>query len=123
MHGILRARSDDESVDLASGDPETGIEQEERPKSQFVPASLFHDSGFGASHATQSSYAVTVASNSSFVSSLGEKDSVGLRVQYLQYFMKSPRKYHSLASYAVITCPKSKTVLIGIEICGCSFWG
>lgn len=80
MHGILRARSDDESVDLAAGDPETGIEQEERPKSQFVPASLFHDSGFGASHATQSSYAVTVASNSSFVSSLGEKDSVGLRV-------------------------------------------
>jgi hypothetical protein len=79
-HGILRARLEVKSVDLASENKGTSIELDENPKSKFVPVSLFHDSGFGASHATQSSYAVTIASHSSFMSSLGEKESGGLRV-------------------------------------------
>lgn len=49
-------------------------------KSIFVPVSMFHDSGQGSSLPAQSSYAATVASHSSFVSSLADREYGGLRV-------------------------------------------
>lgn len=56
---------------------EQGIEE---PKSIFVPVSIFHDSGLGGSVPTNSYHAITVASHSSFVSSLAEGTTGGLRV-------------------------------------------
>ena len=53
---------------------------QEIPKSVFVPVSMFHDSGIGTSIRANSSYAATVASHSSFVSSLAENDCGSLRV-------------------------------------------
>jgi hypothetical protein len=50
------------------------------PKSFFFPVSLFHDSGLGSSLPTQSSYAASVASHSSFMSDLVENENGGLRV-------------------------------------------
>ena len=61
------------SVELTFGVQET-------PKSVFVPVSMFHDSGLGSSMPTQSSYAATIVSHSSFISSLAEIDNGGLRV-------------------------------------------
>src|SRR5205085_462201 len=59
---------------------QTVSEAPEAPKSVFVPVSMFHDSGLGNSIPARSSYAATVASHSSFVSSLAEKDGGDLRV-------------------------------------------
>lgn len=53
---------------------------QETPKSVFVPVSLFHDSGLGSSLPAQSSFAATIASHSSFVSSFADGDVGGLRV-------------------------------------------
>jgi hypothetical protein len=53
---------------------------QEVPKSIFVPVSLYHDSGLGSSMPAQSSHAATVASHSSFVSSLAEDNTGNLRV-------------------------------------------
>jgi hypothetical protein len=62
------------------GQTETTLKVQETPKSVFIPVSMFHDSGLGSSVPAMSSYAATVASHSSFVSSLAEKDSGSLRV-------------------------------------------
>lgn len=50
------------------------------PKSIFVPVSLFHDSGLGSTLPAYSSYAATVASHSSFVSSVEDSEIGELRV-------------------------------------------
>ena len=55
----------------------------ELPKSVFVPVSMFHDSALGSSVPTQSTYAITMASHSSFLSSLEDTDIAGLRVPSL----------------------------------------
>jgi hypothetical protein len=49
-------------------------------RSAFFPASKFHDSALGSSNPTNSSFAPTVASHSSFVSSLAEKEGYRARV-------------------------------------------
>lgn len=49
-------------------------------RSAFIPASKFHDSALGSFIPTNSSFASTVASDSSFVSSLAEKDGSHARV-------------------------------------------
>lgn len=54
--------------------------EQEPPKSAFVPVSLFHDSGLGSSVPANSSYAATIASHSSFVTSLADNENSGLRV-------------------------------------------
>jgi len=60
---------------------EVPAEVVEAPKSIFNPVSLFQDSGLGASlPATNSSYAATIASHSSFVSSLADAEGGSLRV-------------------------------------------
>jgi hypothetical protein len=50
------------------------------PKSVFKPVSEFYDSGIGDSLPTHSSYAATIASHSSFVSSNGAHKAGTLRV-------------------------------------------
>ena len=59
---------------------EAQIEGEEIPKSIFRPVSLFQDSALGSSMPAQSSYAATIASHSSFVSSLADAENGHLRV-------------------------------------------
>jgi hypothetical protein len=73
-HVALRSALGQEGVML---DSTPGVQ--EVPKSLFVPISMFHDSGLGSSHA-RSSFAATVASHSSFVSSLAENETGGMRV-------------------------------------------
>jgi len=53
---------------------------EEPAKSVFVPVSLFQDSGLGSSLPSQTSYATTSASHTSFVSSQADEEGGGLRV-------------------------------------------
>lgn len=53
---------------------------EEAPKSVFVPVSLFQDSRLGSTLPAYSSYTATVASHSSFVSSLEDGENGELRV-------------------------------------------
>ena len=48
--------------------------------SVFQPQTLFHDSGIGTTVASQSQYAQTEASHTSFVSSLAEQEKGKLRV-------------------------------------------
>lgn len=60
---------------------EAQVEEEEMiPKSIFRPVSLFRDSALGSSMPAQSSYAATMASHSSFVSSLADAENGLLRV-------------------------------------------
>lgn len=74
-------------------------EEEEMPKSIFRPVSLFRDSAMGSSMPAQSSYAATIVSHSSFVSSLGDAENGRLRVP------KTPREV-------------SQGVPFDCEICG-----
>jgi hypothetical protein len=79
-HTALRAglQQQKEAVEIPSTATVTG--DPELPKSVFVPVSMFHDSGMGTSLPANSSCAATVASHSSFVSSLGDKNNGSLRV-------------------------------------------
>ena len=81
----------------------TGMEQEApetigEPKSVFVPVSMFHDSGLGSSVPANSSYAITVASHSSFVSSLAEDDTGVLRVP------STPKEVHEGRAFTCEIC-------------------
>ncbi len=51
-----------------------------KAQSIFVPQSLFHDSGLGPSLPTQSSYAASAASHTSFISSLADGHKEAYRV-------------------------------------------
>lgn len=79
-HTALRAglTQQSKSADLPS--TATVVGDQEIPKSVFVPVSMFHDSGMGTSIPANSSYAATVASHSSFVSSVADQDGGSLRV-------------------------------------------
>lgn len=80
-HMALRKSHELQRVNLDIAAPSKPVfEVQETPKSLFIPVSMFHDSGLGSSIPTQTSYAATVASHSSFISSLAEIDSGGLRV-------------------------------------------
>jgi hypothetical protein len=79
-HTALRATSTQENEPAEISSTATVIGYQEIPKSVFKPVSLFHDSGMGTTIPANSSYAATVASHSSFVSSLADKDSGSLRV-------------------------------------------
>jgi len=78
-HTTLRNIEGPATQDASSA---TGVVSEVQavPKSIFVPVSLFHDSGLGSSLPTQSSYAATVASHSSFMSDLADNENGDLRV-------------------------------------------
>jgi hypothetical protein len=68
-HQMESKPQDDESKDLRTG-----------ARSEFLPLSKFHDSALGKSLRTDSSFAPTVASHSSFISSIAEKDGSRVRV-------------------------------------------
>ncbi|KAH9210359.1 hypothetical protein DL95DRAFT_465858 [Leptodontidium sp. 2 PMI_412] len=60
--------------------PSAVTDQKTVSRSVFKPASMFHDSDLGSSIGPQTTYAVTVASHSSFMSSVADADRGGIRV-------------------------------------------
>lgn len=79
-HTLIRIEQSSVPDNLDNSISETGFGVTAPPKSLFIPASMFQDSGLGTSVPAQSNYAVTVASHSSFVSSLGDKEKGRLQV-------------------------------------------
>lgn len=74
----LRIRSQMADAD----EPAEAVQRNETPVAQsiFVPRSFFHDSGLGPSVPGQSTYAASVASHTSFISSLADINKGSLRV-------------------------------------------
>jgi hypothetical protein len=68
-HCMASVTQDDDAKDFETG-----------ARSAFFPGSKFHDSGLGNSLPTESSFALSVASHSSFVSSLAEEKGSSARV-------------------------------------------
>ena len=64
----------------ARKEPSEPIFKGEVPQSVFTPQTLFHDSGIGTSIATQSLKTPTVASHTSFATTVGESDHGNFRV-------------------------------------------
>ena len=79
-HTALRAGPAEQAEPVEIPSTATVFGGQEMPRSVFKPMSMFHDSGMGTSIPANSSYAATVVSHSSFVSSLADKDSGSLRV-------------------------------------------
>lgn len=81
-------------------------ELREVPKLAFAPISMFHDSGLGSSILVQSSYAATMVSHSSFMSSTTEQNNATLRV---------PRTPEEVSEGKSFTCSICKRLLHNIK--------